>query len=107
MRFRFGGNSKLYGRQVRMPMSRFSVAIDDGMTEYIFVYDKIRVPNESEEPDLYRDAKVKKTDAANIELEYDSLDEMVILLTEREDDAFRRGHPETVPKCERFLIEES
>lgn len=106
MKFKFSQKSKLYGRKVHHKIDRFAYVpvSEEGMQEYIFGY-KARVPRASDEPELYRDANLLKEAPDEVILNYDGLDEMVILITLDADDKFRAENADLVSKCELFKIE--
>lgn len=106
MHFSFSGRSKLYGRKVFQPIDRIAYVpqSEEGKQEYIFAYNG-PIPTPAEEPDLFRDAKVIQPNADEATLEYNGIDEIVLLLTLDADDAFREENPEMVAEGELFKIE--
>lgn len=107
MRFEFSGKSGLNGRKVQLPIDRFAYVpkSEEGLQEYIFGYNQ-RIPTQTEEPDLYREAKVSQNNPDEVILRYDGLDEMVFLLTIEEDNKFRAQNPDVVSQNELFKLEQ-
>ncbi len=106
MKFEFNKQSKLYGRKVYQSMDRvaFVPFSEEAMHEYIFAYQN-EVPDSNKEPDLYRGAIVSANGSDEIQLRYDGLDEMIILITLQADDEFRKENAKLVEQNELFRIE--
>lgn len=107
MRFRFGKQSGLSGRIIRQEIARFSYVPknEDKRPEYIFAYHG-RIPSSTDEPDLFRDSITVRRDGDNeVELNYQGIEDVVLLLTIDADDTFRKEHPDIVSQNELFAIE--
>lgn len=78
---------------------------EEGLEEYVLVF-KDFIPGPSQEPQLYQKSKVEKRDKQEVQLKYPRLKTEVILITQEEDDKFRKLHPENVDKLETFRMDE-
>lgn len=107
MKFEFSKQSKLHGRTVNEPMVRYSHVPknEDNNIEHIFVYDK-SIPSPELEPALYDGATVLVEHTEEIQLRYNGLNEVVMLLTRKADNKFREEHSELVAQNEMFRIDE-
>ena len=96
----------MYGRVLKMDIDRFSYVPSNEAKKIEYVLGYIgKIPSPSEEPDLFRGAKVRNLAPGEIELNYAGIGESVILITTRRDNDFRRDYPEIVAKNEWFVIE--
>ena len=107
MKIRFGGKSKLFGREVFNDYDRIAYAplSDDGLEEYILSASNT-IPNSDQEPDLFRGAEVVKPAQGILELKYHSLGVKVVLTTIKADDSYRKEHPDLIQRLELFRIDE-
>lgn len=105
MKFQFSKFSQLYGRKLEKEIIRYSFIPhnEQGLHEHVLVY-RDKIPSSNEEPDLYRDALVK-IEGNSAELKYFGLEEQVELIGLKEDDEFRKGHPDLIAR-ELFKIDQ-
>ncbi len=106
MKFIFSQQSGLYGRNLVQSIDRIAYvpSSEEGIQEYIFAYEN-EVPDALKEPELYRGAMVSANGSDEVQLRYDGLNEMVILLTLKADDVFRKENAKLVEQNELFRIE--
>jgi len=107
MKFQFGKRSQLYGRKLEREIVRYSFVLynEEGFREHVLVYDG-EIPSDQEEPDLYRGAVIVTKDGNSAELKYLELeDEVVELIGSKEDDEFRKQHPNLIAR-ELFRIDQ-
>jgi len=101
MKLRFGGKSKLFGREVFNDYDRIAYAplSDDGLEEYILSASST-IPNSDQEPDLFRGAEVVKPAQDIVELKYYGLGVKVVLTTIKADDSYRKEHSDDSNRLE-------
>ncbi|MBI5332925.1 MAG: hypothetical protein HZB65_05095 [Candidatus Aenigmarchaeota archaeon] len=108
MKFEFGPRSGLSGRRVNTDVTRIVYAIDTvegDCPEYILAFSD-RIPTSEEEPDLYEGAIVEITGVEETTLRYAHTNEIVLLLTVKADDLYRKYHSEIVGANELLRIDE-
>jgi len=103
MKIKFGEKSGLQDRKVKTEFVEFIYVPESrtGMQEYVLIKENGLIPGATEEPDLYRDAKINDENPKEICLTYPELSRIEVILTTTEEE---RKIREKLPQIEKNIL---